>query len=122
MSGVQPVILTPDPARLQAFYAHLFGAVEVRRHPAEGPVFYIGMKLGDSELGLVHEPEADLEAPPRILLDVAVDDVDALVGRVVAAGGQVLGPPNDMPWGQRVAHVRDPDGNLVNLTQPRQAG
>jgi predicted enzyme related to lactoylglutathione lyase len=23
-----------------------------------------------------------------------------------------------MPWGQRVAHVQDPDGNSVNLVQP----
>ena len=28
------------------------------------------------------------------------------------------GPPNDMPWGQRVAHIQDPDGNTVNLTEP----
>ena len=30
----------------------------------------------------------------------------------------MLGPPNDMPWGQRVAHIQDPDGNTVNLTDP----
>ena len=24
----------------------------------------------------------------------------------------------DMPWGQRVAHIQDPDGNTVNLTEP----
>jgi hypothetical protein len=35
-----------------------------------------------------------------------------------AHGGRVLGPPNNMPWGQRVAHIQDPDGNAVNLTQP----
>jgi uncharacterized glyoxalase superfamily protein PhnB len=29
----------------------------------------------------------------------------------------VQGPPNDMAWGQRVAHVQDPDGTTVNLTQ-----
>jgi predicted enzyme related to lactoylglutathione lyase len=23
-----------------------------------------------------------------------------------------------MPWGQRVAHILDPDGNTVNLTEP----
>jgi hypothetical protein len=22
-----------------------------------------------------------------------------------------------MPWGQRVAHIADPDGNVVNLTE-----
>jgi predicted enzyme related to lactoylglutathione lyase len=37
---------------------------------------------------------------------------------VAALGGRVLGEANDMPWGQRVAHIQDPDGNTVNLTQP----
>jgi hypothetical protein len=23
-----------------------------------------------------------------------------------------------MPWGQRVAHIQDPDGNPLNITQP----
>lgn len=52
-----------------------------------------------------------------MLLSVAVADVNELVGRVEELGGQVLGPANDMPWGQRVAHIKDPDGNAVNLTQ-----
>ncbi len=75
-------------------------------------------KLGDSELGLVAEAAADLSAPQRILLSVDVDDVNSLLDRVEAAGGHVLGPSTDMPWGQRVAHLHDPDGNMVNLTQP----
>jgi predicted enzyme related to lactoylglutathione lyase len=37
---------------------------------------------------------------------------------VTQLGGRVRGLPNDMPWGQRVAHVQDPDGNSVNLVQP----
>ncbi|MFF9766095.1 VOC family protein [Streptomyces sp. NPDC014636] len=45
-------------------------------------------------------------------------DVDETLGRVTALGGSVRGGPNDMPWGQRVAHIQDPDGNPVNLTQP----
>jgi predicted enzyme related to lactoylglutathione lyase len=52
-----------------------------------------------------------------MLISAAVDDVDALLDRVVELGGRVLGPPTDMPWGQRVAHIEDPDGNTVNLTQ-----
>ncbi|EFE84545.1 LOW QUALITY PROTEIN: glyoxalase, partial [Streptomyces albidoflavus] len=32
--------------------------------------------------------------------------------------GSVSGAPNDMPWGQRVAHIQDPDGTPVNPTQP----
>ncbi|MDT0277063.1 VOC family protein [Blastococcus sp. DSM 46792] len=44
-------------------------------------------------------------------------DVDAALARVVPLGGEATSGANDMPWGQRVAHVRDPDGNAVNLTQ-----
>jgi catechol 2,3-dioxygenase-like lactoylglutathione lyase family enzyme len=43
--------------------------------------------------------------------------VEALLPRVGALGGTATSGANDMPWGQRVAHVADPDGNLVNLTQ-----
>ncbi|SDQ49693.1 VOC family protein [Thermostaphylospora chromogena] len=118
MTTVQPIITTPDLDRLRAFYEGVFGAVEERRHPDDGPAFFVGLRLGDSRLGLVHDAAADPSTPQRILLSVAVDDVDGLLDRVEAAGGRVLGPPTDMPWGQRVAHVHDPDGNMVNLTRP----
>jgi predicted enzyme related to lactoylglutathione lyase len=114
---VQPIISTPNLGRQRAFYQRLLGAVQTSRFPAEGPVFFVGLKLGDSELGLFNEADADLSAPSRILLSVEVDDVDALLEQVEAAGGRVLGQPTDMPWGQRVAHIHDPDGNMVNLTQ-----
>ncbi|MGC1210776.1 MAG: VOC family protein [Micromonospora sp.] len=117
MTSVQPIITTPDLTRLQTFYERLLGAVEVRRFPDDGPAFFVGLKLGDSEVGLVNEATTDLSAPQRILLSVDVDDVDGLLDRVEPAGGRVLGPPTDMPWGQRVAHVHDPDGNMVNLAQ-----
>jgi predicted enzyme related to lactoylglutathione lyase len=117
MTTIQPIITTPDLPRLQAFYERLLGAVEVDRYPDEGTVFFVGLTLGDSELGLVNDATTDLSAVQRILLSVEVDDVDDLLDRVPDAGGRVLGPSNDMPWGQRVAHVHDPDGNMVNLTQ-----
>ncbi len=117
---VQPVLLTPDLDRLLGFYTSLFAAVETMRVPEHGPAFYVGLRLGNSELGLVADADAgvDTGAPQRMLLSVNVESVDSLLEQVEAAGGTVLGPPNDMPWGQRVAHVHDPDGNTVNLTQP----
>ncbi|WP_433367609.1 VOC family protein [Streptosporangium sp. CA-115845] len=120
MTTVQPIIVTPDLDRLQAFYERLLGAVEVIRFPGDGPTFFVNLKLGDSELGLVNEAATDLSAPQRILLSVRVDDVDGLLEQAGAAGGRVLGPSTDMPWGERVAHIHDPDGNMVNLTQPLQ--
>lgn len=115
---VEPIIVTPDIDRLLPFYQRLFDATEVSRVPADGPIFYLGLQIGESTLGLVADAGVDTQAPQRILLSVEVDSVDGLLELVESAGGRILGPPNDMPWGQRVAHVQDPDGNAVNLTQP----
>ncbi|KAB1985718.1 VOC family protein [Streptomyces triticiradicis] len=118
MSTIQPVIITADQDVLLGFYTKLFGAEEIFRVPAEGPAFYRGLRIGDTDLGLVAEAEAAAGAAPRIVLSIGVDDVDETLGRVEVLGGSVHGGPDDMPWGQRVAHIKDPDGNPVNLTQP----
>jgi len=46
-----------------------------------------------------------------------VDDVDAQVARVRAAGAEILSGPVDRPWGHRTVHVLDPDGFVVELAQ-----
>ncbi|WP_432103877.1 VOC family protein [Streptomyces sp. bgisy091] len=118
MSTIQPVIITADQTPLVAFYTNLFGAEEIFRVPAEGPPFYLGLRIGDTDLGLVTKKIPEAVGAPRMLLSIAVDDVDETLGRVTTLGGSVSDGPNDMPWGQRVAHIKDPDGNPVNLTQP----
>jgi predicted enzyme related to lactoylglutathione lyase len=118
MSTIQPVILTANQDVLLGFYTDLFGAEEIFRVPEEGPAFYRGLRIGDTDLGLVAKTDPETGAAPRILLSIAVDNVDETLGRVEALGGSVRSGPNDMPWGQRVAHIQDPDGNPVNLTQP----
>jgi predicted enzyme related to lactoylglutathione lyase len=114
---VRPVIVTADLDRLLAFYTGLFGAEENFRFPDDGPVFYVGLALGNSELGISSDTSVVPGSPGRMLLSVDVPDVDALLPKVEPLGGHVQGPANDMPWGQRVAHIADPDGNVVNLTQ-----
>ncbi|HET6507039.1 MAG TPA: VOC family protein [Baekduia sp.] len=48
-------------------------------------------------------------------LGLQVDDVDATLARVEAAGGRRLWPAVDR-WGRaRVVYVADPDGNVVEL-------
>ena len=114
---VRPIIVTADLDRLLAFYTGLLGAEEVMRFPDDGPVFYVGLELRDSQLGISSDASVVPGDPGRMLLSIEVADVDALLPRVEKLGGQAPGPANDMPWGQRVAHVKDPDGNVVNLTQ-----
>ncbi|TML44808.1 MAG: DUF429 domain-containing protein [Actinobacteria bacterium] len=45
-----------------------------------------------------------------------VDDLESAHARAVAAEAEVVREPRDEPWG-RTAAYRDPDGNLVTLTQ-----
>jgi predicted enzyme related to lactoylglutathione lyase len=115
-STVQPIVVSADAERLRRFYTELLGAAQTQRVPEDGPLFYLGLRLGDSDLGLVQDDGAADAPAGRILLSIDVPDVAALVPRIEPLGGTVVGGPNDMPWGQRVAHIKDPDGNVVNLT------
>jgi predicted enzyme related to lactoylglutathione lyase len=116
---IHPIVSTPDLPRLRAFYRAVLGAEQALRVPEEGPEFYIELRIGGAALGIVQQDDTEIGAPVRVILSADVADVDALLPAVEAAGGTVPGRPNDMPWGQRVAHVLDPDGNMLNLTADR---
>ena len=115
-STLQPIVVTTDLERLRAFYARVAGAVETDRTRPEGPVFYLGLRIGDNDLGLVSDTAVAGSLAGRIILSIEVPDVDGALADVLRPGGAVTGGPDDMPWGQRVAHTTDPDGNVVNLT------
>ena len=46
-----------------------------------------------------------------------VADLDVSHRLAVAAGAEVVHGPRDQPWG-RSARYRDPDGNIIELTEP----
>lgn len=48
------------------------------------------------------------------------EDVQGAYGRAVEAGAEPVSQPQTKPWGQHVAYVRDPDGNLIELASPAQ--
>jgi catechol 2,3-dioxygenase-like lactoylglutathione lyase family enzyme len=55
-------------------------------------------------------------AGDAVLVVLEVEDVDA---QAVRLGSHMLGAPVDRSdWGGRVAYLRDPAGNLVELFQP----
>ncbi|GAB3412999.1 VOC family protein [Flindersiella endophytica] len=113
--AVQPILTTQDVEGLTSFYAELFGAEEELRVPgAKGP-FFVTLRFGGASLTVVAGRKG--AEPGRGLLAVFVENVDELLSRVKAAGGKVHGKAKDMPWGHRVAHISDPDGNTINLTQ-----
>lgn len=120
-----PMLAVDDLAKSVAFYSHLLGGTETYRFPAEGEPEFVTLQMGESELGLgLYTPEPALHGQPqkpatghRIELCVYVESVDAAVERMRAEGVPVHLEPCDQPWGERIAYVEDPDGNLLMLTQ-----
>ncbi len=120
-----PMLAVDDLQKSLAFYRDLLGGVETYRFPAEGEPGYVALRLGESALGLgLYTEGSALHGLPqkpasghRMELCVYVDDVDAAVERLRAAGAPVHLEPSDQPWGERIAYVEDPDGNLLMLTK-----
>jgi lactoylglutathione lyase len=57
-----------------------------------------------------------------LLLSLEVEDVDRELERLRSRGAVVAAEPRDEDgWGIRVAYVRDPDGNLLELMQQLSA-
>lgn len=114
-----------DLSRSLEFYGELLGGVENFRFPEDGEPAFIALTVGESsEIGLgriAAEPLHGRAQRPasghRIELCVYVDDVDTVYQRAGASGFETVTEPADMPWGERIAWIADPDGNLVMLTK-----
>ena len=124
-SKLFPMLSCGDLERSLAFYGDLLGGVETYRFPEQGEPAFIALTIGESsEIGLGGIAAEPLHGRPqrpasghRVELCVYVDDVDGVFARARADGYEVVSDPADMPWGERVAWIADPDGNLVMLTR-----
>jgi predicted enzyme related to lactoylglutathione lyase len=47
------------------------------------------------------------------------DDAEAVIDRVVGAGGRVLSPLAARDWGDDAAYFADPDGHVLVVARPR---
>jgi uncharacterized glyoxalase superfamily protein PhnB len=118
-----PILTTRDLGRTLAFYRDLLGAnVTYEFAGPDGEPGYVGLDLGGSNLGIGRDPTASGEPTDRFSLWVYAEDCDAAVKRLREAGVTIVEEPIDRPWGERVARVLDPDGNLVLVAQHARDG
>lgn len=110
-----PILLTQDLERLTSFYETAFDAERTYAFTGDdGDAVYVSLGLGGASLGIAKDIDAG-EAGERISLWFYVEEVDDAYRRALDAGASSESAPADMPWGERVARVRDPDGFLLNL-------
>jgi predicted enzyme related to lactoylglutathione lyase len=112
-------LMTDDPDGAKAFYDAVVGWEVGDRPPGDQDYRMIGRGDGGfagGVLGLTEEVRRH-GARPMWLGYVGVDDVDAAVARVEAAGGKALMPAFDIPQG-RIAMIADPQGNPLYVMKP----
>ena len=114
-----PIVSTPDLAGALRFYRDVLGGTVTYQFPPEGDPGYVALDIGDSHLGVASDPTAAAGADAqRFALWIYVDDCDAAFDRLRTGGATGVDEPADQPWGERIARVRDPDGNTVILGAP----
>ncbi len=112
-------VLAQTPSVLQAFYTRLFRWQFTEQSLAPHPL-YVVWRRGEKAVGGLLPIGADWNVPPRWQVLFEVDDLQASVARVSAAGGKAEFGPLDVPRAGLLTSVRDPHGALLVLVQPHQ--
>jgi predicted enzyme related to lactoylglutathione lyase len=97
-----------DVAAAKPVYAALLGVA-----PQQDEPYYVGFEAAGQHIGLV--PGGGGMASPVTYWHV--EDIEAKLAEVTAAGATVKDPPRDVGGGRLVATVADPDGNVLGLLQ-----
>jgi predicted enzyme related to lactoylglutathione lyase len=107
-----------DMDAIQRFYVELLGFSQSQRDPEMN---YLYVQTGpSSSLGFMPPmpgPPEQWRPPREPALYFIVSDVDAAHRELATRGVSFDQPPMDMPWGHRVAVLRDPEGRRVCLAQ-----
>jgi lactoylglutathione lyase len=105
-----PILSVRELGETKRFYEQL-GFEQTYQFPPDGEPGFVTLRRGAAQIGIGAGGVED----DAVAFWVYVDDVDAALAALRAAGAEVVGEPVDQPWGERVAQVRDPAGTLVYL-------
>jgi lactoylglutathione lyase len=121
---VFPIVNCRDLPAMREFYVRALGGEQAYQFPPDGEPVYLTLRIGAGQvaLGLGTAPALYGEIPlpatgHAVDVCVYVPDLDAAVAAAPEAGGAVAVPPADMPWGERVAYLRDPEGTMLLVIQ-----
>jgi catechol 2,3-dioxygenase-like lactoylglutathione lyase family enzyme len=115
---------TQDPEAVRRFYVETLGFANAIA-PAGQPFFTVFMTPSASAWFMTPSGDQAPESwqpPGEPVLYAFVEDVDRAHAALAAKGVVFDQPPRDMPWGHRVAILRDPEGRRICLATNRQPG
>ena len=108
---VTPFVIVRNAAEFIDFMKNAFDATELSRVvDANNVIGHAEVRIGDSVVMTFDARPTWPETPG--FLRIYVDDCDAAYVQALKAGGTSVTKPTDVPWGDRIGRVRDPQGNL----------
>ncbi|HEC11171.1 MAG TPA: VOC family protein [Acidimicrobiales bacterium] len=115
-------LMTTDVAAAQEFYGRLFGWEYVANPTEQGTDYIMAFKKQQPVSGMAEQPAEQSQAgiPPMWNTYVSVDDLEATVAKVEAAGGSVMMPPMKVEDAGTMAVIVDPAGAVVCCWQKIQ--
>ena len=108
-------VFVSDFERALTFYTEKLGMGVAFRSDEMG---WAQLDTGEANLGIERvEPGADEEGlvGRYVGVSLSVDDIEKAYQTLKERGVPFEGPPERMPWGGVMAHLRDPDGNVLTL-------
>lgn len=116
--AITPYLVVEGAGRAIDFYKDIFGATErMRMMGPQGRVGHAELSIGGSLLMLTDAcPEMKIFAPasgggPPVGMHLYIEDVDAVVARVVAAGAKIEREVVTTFYGDRTGSIMDPFGH-----------
>ncbi|MFI0511638.1 VOC family protein [Streptomyces sp. WSLK1-5] len=124
MELAQVRLLVTDFAACYRFYAEVLG-LKPQSGATNGPYEKFSPATGSAGIALqdrammarVLDELGDPADGHRSLAVLRVDDLDAYCEQITARGATLLQGPAPMTDRMRVAHLKDPEGNLVELQE-----
>ena len=110
LRSVQPYLHLREAHKMIPFLEAAFGAEAMGVHKSpEGAVLHATIRIGNATLE-IDEAHGEFQPMP-CHLHVYVPDTDAVYAQALRAGATSIETPQDKPYGDRSAGVKDPFGN-----------
>ena len=106
-----PFLITNDAAGLIKFLKKAFHAkLNYLMETEDGLIGHAELKIGDSVIMV--SSGSDAHAPMPAMLQMYVEDCDAVYEQAIKAGGESISEPADQFYGDRSGGVKDKWGNF----------
>jgi len=119
-----PFLTVKDARGIVEFYKTAFGATELSRQSTPTGQFIIEMSIDGERFFAVDENPSAFNVSPATLggtsvrLSLIVADPDGVADRAAAAGGKIVFPVHDQPYGMRQGRIADPAGHHWLIGKP----